>query len=152
MSLEYNVENDDYFKNFISNPLRNENTAVMYKKIFRKLYKATGTTLKDIVTNCIDEQNIVTTVKLTPDENGNERRREIKFNINDNDATVNKYFNQYEDYCRQRNNKNTTIQSETDLIRTFLNEYGVLLPKRKNYEDDANEWYLPTKEDLNYIL
>ena len=152
MSSEYNVENDDYFKNFISKPTRNENTANKYKKLFTKLCKATNSSLEEIITTCIDEQNIVTTVKLPPDENGNERRREIKFNINNKDAAVNKYLNQYEDYCRQRNNKNTTIQSETDLIRTFLNEYGVILPKRKNYENDANEWYLPTKEELNYIL
>lgn len=152
MSSKYNVENDDYFKNFISKPTRNENTANKYKKLFTKLCKATNSSLEEIITTCIDEQNIVTTVKLPPDENGNERRREIKFNINNKDAAVNKYLNQYEDYCRQRNNKNTTIQSETDLIRTFLNEYGVILPKRKNYENDANEWYLPTKEELNYIL
>ena len=152
MPLEYNVENDDYFKNFKSKPTRNENTTDKYEKVLTKFYKATGSTLEEIITTCIDEQNIVTTVKLSPDKNGNERRREIKFDINNKDASVNKYLNQYEEYCEERNNKKTTIQTETDLIRTFLKENGVQLPKRKKYENDADDWYLPTKEELNYIL
>lgn len=152
MSSGYDVENDEYFINYISDPSRNENTTYLYKKVLNKFCKATNSTLGDIIDTCINEQNIITTVKLSPDENGNERKREIRFNINDKDAAINKYLNQYEEYCRNRNNKNTTIQGETDVIRYFLKDNGVILPKRKNYEDDSEEWYLPTKEEFNHIL
>lgn len=151
MSGKYKVENDEYYKTFISKPSRNENTAKKYKRILNKFYKSTGKTIGEIITICIDEQNIVTTVKLSPDANGNERRREIKFDINNKDASINKFFNQYEKYCKERNNKNTTINAEKDLLRTFLGEFGVIMPKREILENDADDWYLPTKEDFNYI-
>lgn len=48
---------------------------------------------------------ISTTIKLSPDANGNERRREIKFDINNKDDSINKFLNQYEKYCKKRNKK-----------------------------------------------
>lgn len=151
MNSEYEVENDDYYKAYMSKPERNESTGKRYKTILRKVYKSTGCTVGEIIKKCLDEQSIVTIEELPPDENGNERYREIKFNINNKDNIVNKVFNKYEEYCVQRKNKKVSIQAETDSLRAFLSEFGVMLPKRKNYEDDAEEWYLPTKEDFNFI-
>lgn len=88
MSSEYKVENDEYYKNFAVQPSRNGKTTENYKKILRKFCRATGKTLSEIITTCIDEQSIVTTIKLDPDENGNERKKEIKFNINSKDTAI----------------------------------------------------------------
>ncbi|MCR5026150.1 MAG: tyrosine-type recombinase/integrase [Methanobrevibacter sp.] len=151
MNSEYEVENDDYYKAYMSKPERNESTGKRYKTILRKVYKSTGYNVGEIIEKCLDEQSIVTRETLAPDENGNERYREIKFNVNNKDNTVNKVFNKYEEYCVQRKNKKVSIQAETDSLRAFLSEFGVILPKRKNYEDDAEEWYLPTKDDFNFI-
>ncbi len=151
MDLDSSIENNDYYKTYISNPERNEDTANRYKRILKKLCKATGCTIDEIITTCIDEQTIVTTIPLEPDENGHLRHKEIKFNINNKDASINKYFKQYEEFCRKRNNKGITIQGETDSLRAFLSEFGVILPKRKKFEDDSKDWYLPTKEDFNFI-
>ena len=152
MLSEYKVENDEYYKNFVAQSSRTERTTENYRKVLRKFCIATGKTLTEIVTACIDEQSIVTTVKLDPDENGNERRKEIKFNINDKDATINKFLQQFEDYCFKKNNKEITIQNQTDIVRSFLHENGVELPKRKSYKDDSRDWYLPSKIDFNYFL
>lgn len=38
------------------------------------------------------------------------------------------------------------------MVRTFLHENGVELPKRKSYKDDSRDWYLPSKLDFNYLL
>ena len=152
MSSKYDVENDEYYKNFAAQSSRNEKTTENYKKVLRKFCKATDKTLTKIIITCIDEQSIVTTIKLDPDENGNERKKEIKFNINSKDTSINKFLKQFEDYCLKKNNKQTTIQNQTDMIRSFLHENGVELPKRKSYKDDSRDWYLPSKEDFNYIL
>ena len=152
MLSEYKVENDEYYKNFVAQSSRTERTTENYKKVLKKFCIATGKTLTEIVTTCIDEQSIVTTVKLDPDENGNERRKEIKFNINDKDAAINKFLQQFEDCCFKKNNKEITIQNQTDIVRSFLHETGVELPKRKSYEDDSRDWYLPSKIDFNYFL
>ena len=152
MLSEYKVENDEYYKNFVAQSSRTERTTENYRKVLRKFCIATGKTLTEIVTTCIDEQSIVTTVKLDPDENGNKRRKEIKFNINDKDAAINKFLQQFEDYCFKKNNKEITIQNQTDIVRSFLHENGVELPKRKSYEDDSRDWYLPSKIDFNYFL
>ena len=152
MLSEYKVENDEYYKNFVAQSSRTERTTENYRKVLKKFCIATGKTLTEIVTTCIDEQSIVTTVKLDPDENGNERRKEIKFNINDKDAAINKFLQQFEDYCFKKNNKEITIQNQTDIVRSFLHENGVELPKRKSYKDDSRDWYLPSKIDFNYFL
>ena len=152
MLSEYKVENDEYYKNFVAQSSRTERTTENYRKVLKKFCIATGKTLTEIVTTCIDEQSIVTTVKLDPDENGNERRKEIKFNINDKDAAINKYLQKFEDYCFKKNNKEITIQYQTDIVRSFLHENGVELPKRKSYKDDSRDWYLPSKIDFNYFL
>ena len=152
MLSEYKVENDEYYKNFAVQSSRNKRTTENYKKVLIKFCRATGKTLTEIITTCIDEQAIVTTIKLDPDENGNERRKEIKFNINSKDASINKFLNQFEDYCFKKNNRQITIENQTDMVRTFLHENGVELPKRKSYEDDSRDWYLPSKLDFNYLL
>ena len=152
MLSEYKVENDEYYKNFVAQSSRTERTTENYRKVLRKFCMATGKTLTEIITTCIDEQSIVTTVKLDPDENGNKRRKEIKFNINDKDAAINKFLQQFEDYCFKKNNKEITIQNQTDIVRSFLHENGVELPKRKSYKDDSRDWYLPSKIDFNYFL
>lgn len=152
MEPNYNVENDEYYKNHISKPSINENTAKKYKKILRKFCRATNKTLDEIITTCIDEQNIITTIDLPPDSNGNKRKREIRFDINSKDATIRQYLNQYIEYCKERNNKNTTINREIGDIQTFLRGAGVILPKVETLEDDADDWDLLTKEDYNFIL
>jgi len=152
MLSEYKVENDEYYKNFVAQSSRTERTTENYRKVLKKFCIATGKTLTEIVTTCIDEQSIVTTVKLDPDENGNERRKEIKFNINDKDAAINIFLQQFEDHCFKKNNKEITIQNQTDIVRSFLHENGVELPKRKSYKDDSRDWYLPSKMDFNYFL
>ena len=131
---------------------RSDNTIIKYEKVLTKLCKANNKTLDEIITTCIDEQSIVTTVKLSPDDDGNERRKEIRFDINNKEASINNYLNQYEIYCKNRGNKNITIKWELGLIRAFLKSFGVELPKRKKIVDDSDEWFLPTKDDFNYIV
>lgn len=152
MNADYTVKNDDFYQNFMSQHPRSNNTIIKYEKVLTKLCKANNKTLDEIITTCIDEQSIVTTVKLSPDDDGNERRKEIRFDINNKDASINNYLNQYENYCKKRGNKNITIKGELGLIRAFLKSFGVELPKRKKIEDDSDEWFLPTKDDFNYIV
>lgn len=152
MNSDYNIEDDEYYKNHISKPSINEDTAKKYKKILRKFCRATDKTLDEIITSCIDEQNIITTIDLPPDPNGNQRKREIRFNVNNKDAAIKQYINQYREYCKKRNNKNSTINREIGDIKAFLRGAGVILPKIENLEDDTDDWNLLTKEDFNFIL
>ena len=66
MNDEYSIENDDYYKTYMSNPERGERTAKRHKTIIGKLYEATGLTIGEIIQTCIDEQTIVTRIKLPP--------------------------------------------------------------------------------------
>ena len=152
MDSNYNVEDDEYYKNHISKPSINENTAEKYKKILRKFCRATNKTLDEIIRTCIDEQNIITTIDLPPDSNGNKRKREIRFDINSKDAAIKQYINQYIEYCKKRNNNPITINREIGDIKAFLRGTGVILPKIENLEEDPNDWNLLTKEDFNFIL
>ena len=152
MNDKYNVEDDEYYQKHVAKPSINENTAKKYKKVLTKFCRATNKTLGEIINSCIDEQNVVTTIELPPDEKGNKRKREIRFDINSKDALINKYLNQYITYCKNRNNKNITINRELGDIKAFLKGHGVILPKIEQLEDDSAEWTLLSKEDFNYIL
>ena len=68
MDLQYKVENDEYFIEFASKDKRNETTVEKYRKVLTKFCKATDKELNEIIDTCIDEQNIIITEDLPPDE------------------------------------------------------------------------------------
>ena len=157
MNTNYDITKDPYFKDYLTNnPRISENTIKRYQKAIFKFSIALNLTLEEIVTTCKDEQDIETEeiINVAEDENGNKitKRRVTRFDVDGKDSTIKNYFTQYEKYCKQRGNKNSTINSEVEAIRTVLMGCGVRLPKLRELEDDSDDWNLLTKEDLNYVL
>lgn len=151
MNWDYDVTNSEYYKNHVAKPSIGKNTEERYEVILTKFCNAVNKDLDDIVKICKDEQDIVTTEKLPPDENGNERRREIRFDVNSKDSSVKKFCDKYIDFCKKRNNKNTTINHEISKIRAFLRGSGVRVPKYDRLDDDSDDWELLSKEEFNFI-
>ena len=116
MNTNYDITKDPYFKDYLTNnPRISENTIKRYQKAIFKFSIALNLTLEEIVTTCKDEQDIETEeiINVAEDENGNKitKRRVTRFDVDGKDSTIKNYFTQYEKYCKQRGNKNSTINS-----------------------------------------
>jgi len=155
--MTYNVKNDILFKNFITSKKKiSPTTTRNYLKTINKFTTATNTTLEEIINNCKNQQErvIEKIISHGTDEDGNQiiEKRLIKFNVNDVNSYSKIYLDTYINYCKSENNKNTTINQDIILIRAFLKHYEIELPKLDTLEDDADKWYLLSKEDFKFVM
>lgn len=154
--MPYHLSEDIFFKNFI-NAKHNatESTIKNYHKTLIKFHKATGATLETAVTKCKSQQEkiIEKTTYHGKDDEGNSivEKTITKFNVNNIDSYIKLYFDTYINYCQSRGNKNTTINYELVMLKSFFNYYDVETPKI-SLEHDANKWNLLNKTDLNFIM
>ena len=140
---DYHVKDDAIFKDYVQKKKSlSEHSIRAYRNSLNKLCKATEETLYDIVDICkkeqrprIEEDNSITL-----------------FSPNDFDSSINIYLGQFVEYCEAEGNKNTTINDNMRAIRTFFNFYEVKLPNWKPLEDDSEDWYMLTKDDIRFVL
>ena len=148
MKKNYHAKNDIMFQNYIENtseplsPLSIEK----YENIINKFCKFNNRTLEDIVTTCKEEQ--LSRIKTT--ENGESVI--IEFDPNEPTTTIRKLFTTFQNKCKEKGNKNNTINYQTTVIKTFLNYYKIKLPIIKKLKSEKKKWYLLTKEDIKFIL
>ena len=139
----YHVKDDAIFKDYVQKKKNlSEHSIRAYRNSLNKLCKATEETLYNMVEICkkeqkprIEEDNSITI-----------------FSPNDFDSSINIYLGQFSEYCEAEGNKNTTINDNMRAIRTFFNFYEIKLPTWKPLEDDSEDWYLLTKEDIRFVL
>lgn len=139
----YHVKDDAIFKDYVQKKKNlSEHSIRAYRNSLNKLCKATEETLYNMVEICkkeqkprIEEDNSITI-----------------FSPNDFDSSINIYLSQFSEYCEAEGNKNTTINDNMRAIRTFFNFYEIKLPTWKPLEDDSEDWYLLTKDDIRFVL
>lgn len=153
----YNVNTDIYYNNFISSKSNiTEKSKYNYEKILNKFTASVNTTLEKIVTDCKNQQGLITekTIYQGTDSDGNEiiQKQRIEFDVNSPDSKVKLYLDTYINYCRNKGNSNTTINQNLMLINAFLKYYNIQLPDMETLKKDTKKWYLLTKEDFKYIL
>ncbi|MBR1749050.1 MAG: tyrosine-type recombinase/integrase [Bacilli bacterium] len=155
--MPYEVTEDIFFKNFISSKQNlSESSKKNYKKTLKKFCKANTTTLEDIITNCRNQQDkiIEKTTHTGTDNQGNQivEKTITKFNPNNIESYIKLYLDTYNNYCKGIGNKNTTINQDLLLIRSFLKYYDITLPTYEKLEDVTSKWHLLSKEDFKFIM
>lgn len=148
---------DIFFTNFISAKQNaSESTIKNYDKTLKKFCKATDTTLEEVITKCKNQQDkiIEKTIQHGTDDEGNTivEKTITKFNVNSIESYIKLYFDTYINYCKKRGNKNTTINLELIILKSFFHYYGVETPTLESLENDSKEWNLLSKEDLKYVM
>lgn len=151
------IAEDIFFKNFISSkPNATDPTIKNYNKTLKKFCEATGTTLEEVITKCKSQQDrvIEKTIHHSKDDDGNTivEKTITKFNVNSIESYIKLYFDTYINYCKKRGNKNTSINTELIILKSFFKYYHIETPDIDKLENDATEWHLLSKEDFKYIM
>ena len=152
----YDVRQDPTFIKYLQDKQDlNLESQKVYAISLNKFCDLTQTTLTDLINNCKQQQNKViektTKIKQEGDTEIVEKTI-IKFDVNGPDSLIKQYLDLYLIKCKERNNKNTTINVNMVQIRTFLSHYDITLPKWIKLPDDSEKWYLLTKEDFKYVI
>ncbi len=155
--MNYNILKDIFYTNFISSkPNITERSKDNYKKVLTKFTISTNTTLEKIITECKNQQALVTekTIFQGTDSDGNQiiQKQKTEFDVNSPESKVKLYLNTHINYCKSKNNSNGTINMNLMLIKAFLKYYNIIIPKLETLEDDRKKWHLLTKEDFKYII
>lgn len=154
---DYSIAQDIMYINFIrSKPTLSDTTKKQYRITLSKFTEAIQQPLIKIIQTCKEQQEkiIEKTTSQTTDENGNTiiEKSITKFDVNNPDSYINLYLNTYIQYCKNKNNKNNTINSNIILISAVLSYYGVEIPTLEKFSDDSEKWYLLSKEDFKYVI
>ena len=153
--MTYDILNDIYYTNFISTK-ESEASKDNYEKTLRKFSQALNLPLKDIITNCKNQQEIITEKIIShgTDEDGNQiiEKKITSFDINNPESSlIKQYFDKYIQHCQTENNSNNTIFVDLNHINTFLNFYAIQYPKT-NFKRTNSKWNLLEKEDIKFIM
>lgn len=139
----YNVENDIAFKDYLKKKKNlSQHSIRAYRNSLNKLCKANEETLSNICDICDKEQKPIV----------EEDKSITLFSANKFNSSINIYLSQFLEYCEAKGNKNTTINDNMRAIRTFFNYYDFKIPKWEPLEDDSEDWYLLTKDDVRFVL
>ena len=155
MLKNYNINDDPYFVRYVNEKELSEETEKNYAKNLSKFCQATGKKLEDIITECKDQQSIeIEEIISSKNVDGKQvtQKKVIKFDVEGSDSLIKKYFDQFEEYCISKGNKNTTINTGFDTIKAVLKKFNVNLPKKANLKSDADDWNLLSKDDFKFIL
>lgn len=149
------LKTDIYYTNFINSKDRSEVSIANYYRVFSKLISALETTPEQLVKDCKHQQDIITEKIIShgTDENGNQiiEKRVTSFDVNNPNSLIKQYFDKYIEFCKKRNNSNTTINTDLTIIKSFLNFYSVKYPKN-NIKAEPKKWNLLSKEDIKFIM
>ena len=153
MNSSYDVNNDEYFKNYIRSNRVTDATAIRYASEVNKLCKANDMEFVDFVDKCKYEQSYVKEIPVnTNNDDGVKEYLKVDFDVNNPNSFIKKGLNAYVDYCIERGNHNSNINNSMSTIRSILAFCDIKLPKWVPLDDDAEPWYLLEKEDFIFIL
>lgn len=155
MDNNYNIYDDHYFERYLDEKDLADETQKNYAKQLNKFCVAVKKPLTDIIEVCKDQQSIeieeIISSEVMEGKTINQRKV-TKFDVNSDESYIKNYFTQFENYCRENGNKNSTINSGMDCIKAVLSHFNVVLPNWKNLPNDAENWNLLSKEDFKFVL
>ncbi len=152
MQDDYNIKDEKIFKAYEADKKNNtKGTKKEYAKVLTKFCRSVGKTLNMIVDEVKLEQS--TKVEEIISQDGNKTTSRVTyFDVNGPDSTIKKYLDDFENYCLEKGNKNTTTNKNIQHVRTFLKSQNIELPKWEKLPDDTAEWHLLNKEDIKFVL
>ena len=111
--MTYDILNDIYYTNFISTK-ESEASKENYEKTLRKFSQALNLPLREIITNCKNQQELITEKIIShgTDEEGNQiiEKKVSSFDINNPESSlIKQYFDKYLQHCQNEKNSNNTI-------------------------------------------
>lgn len=152
LDSSYSVINDKIFKAYANDKKNNsKKTMKEYRKTLDKFCKAIDKPLNEIIDELKMEQSIKVEEIISQDNNKTIIRT-LEFDVNSPDSTVKKYHHQFESYCLERGNKNSTANKHIKRIRTLLKANDIKLPKWEFLKEEPPKWELLEKEDIKFVL
>ena len=152
LDSSYSVINDKIFKAYANDKKNNsEKTMKEYRKTLDKFCKAIDKPLNEIIDELKMEQS-VKVEEIISQDNNKTIIRTLEFDVNSPDSTVKKYHHQFESYCLERGNKNSTANKHIKRIRTLLKANDIKLPKWEFLKEEPPKWELLEKEDIKFVL
>ena len=152
MHSSYSVINDKIFKAYANDKKNNsEKTMKEYRKTLDKFCKAIDKPLNEIIDELKMEQS-VKVEEIISQDNNKTLIRTLEFDVNGPDSTVKKYHHQFESYCLNRGNKNSTANKHIKRVRTLLKANDIKLPKWEFLKEEPPKWELLEKEDIKFVL
>lgn len=152
LDSSYSVINDKIFKAYANDKKNNsKKTMKEYRKTLDKFCKAIDKPLNEIIDELKMEQSIKVEEIISHDNNKTIIRT-LEFDVNSPDSTVKKYHHQFESYCLERGNKNSTANKHIKRIRTLLKANDIKLPKWEFLKEEPPKWELLEKEDIKFVL
>lgn len=152
LDSSYSVINDKIFKAYANDKKNNsKKTMNEYRKTLDKFCKAIDKPLNEIIDELKMEQSIKVEEIISQDNNKTIIRT-LEFDVNSPDSTVKKYHHQFESYCLERGNKNSTANKHIKRIRTLLKANDIKLPKWEFLKEEPPKWELLEKEDIKFVL
>ena len=153
----YTLTDDLLYKNFIkSKPRISEATKKAYYYVFTKFCNANNNTLQGIIETCKEQQNrvIEKIISHGTDEEGNQiiEKRITKFDVNKPDVYINICLDNFINYCRNKGNRNISINSNLEVIGILMKFYDIEMPEINKLPDDSVPWNPLTKEDIKFIM
>lgn len=152
LDSSYSVINDKIFKAYANDKKNNsKKTMKEYRKTLDKFCKAIDKPLNEIIDELKMEQS-VKVEEIISQDNNKTIIRTLEFDVNSTDSTVKKYHHQFESYCLERGNKNSTANKHIKRIRTLLKANDIKLPKWEFLKEEPPKWELLEKEDIKFVL
>lgn len=152
LDSSYSVINDKIFKAYANDKKNNsKKTMKEYRKTLDKFCKAIDKPLNEIIDELKMEQS-VKVEEIISQDNNKTIIRTLEFDVNSPDSTVKKYHHQFESYCLERGNKNSTANKHIKRIRTLLKANDIKLPKWEFLKEEPPKWELLEKEDIKFVL
>lgn len=152
LDSSYSVINDKIFKAYANDKKNNsEKTMKEYRKTLDKFCKAIDKPLHEIIDELKMEQSVKEEEIISKDNNKT-LIRTLEFDVNGPDSTVKKYHHQFESYCLNRGNKNSTANKHIKRVRTILKANDIKLPKWDFLKEEPPKWELLEKDDIKFVL
>ena len=67
-------------------------------------------------------------------------------------GTIDTYHENFIQYLKKRGNKKTSITAKLKNLNAVLKRLGLKVPTFPEFEDDSEDWYVLSKEDISYTI
>lgn len=144
----YDVRKDDYFIGYFGGSSANDVSREKYAKEIAKLCKSMDMKFEDIVEECQTQQR----TRIVPNEDNPIESIVVPFDANSPKSLAKIAQDTFVDFCKDRGNSNVTINNGVIVIRTFLKNYNISLPKWTPLDENYDDWEVLTKEDFIFVM
>lgn len=134
-----NINPNDSLDNTLNNMGLSEKTHYQYKYEMIQFLTINHISFDDLITTILETQHhIIKDGKI--------------IEYDPQHSILKKYYDNYISECRNKNNKDSSIQTRINIINSILKQHGLKTPKIKFNINSQKKTHLLTSDDINYII